>query len=253
MQANGKSTMTTKNYWIAAIAWFSMLLFSVPGSAETEKNVVAAGVANEVSKAPIRNIITLPANGLKAIESDGKIILMSDNGRFVFSGEMYDTWYRTSHTTVEELKNVATKIELDRMNLDIGQLNTLQKGSGPKNVVIFIDTQCRFCHQLMKEIEPFLDEYTFQFVVSGILGEKSLQEAKAVSCAASKDLAFKAILSNKIQKLEQAATCNKAVMQKTEITKIMFGLKRAPFLIAPDGTTLSGKPRDLKKWLEANS
>ena len=222
-------------------------------SGATPAQEMAAGQADTIRKAPIRNIVTLPANGIKAIETDGKIMLMSDNGRFVFSGEMYDTWYQESHTTLKSLQDVATKIHLDRMRLDINQLNTITLGTGKKEVVLFVDTQCSYCHALIKETNGFLDEYTFKIVFAGILGQTSLSEAEKVSCAANKKDVLKAVLRGRASKLDQIDNCNKSIQEKTEITKIMFGLKRAPFLIAPNGSTLSGKPQDLGIWLEANS
>ena len=42
--------------------------------------------------AKIKEIVTLPIKGIRAVESDGQIVFISDNGRFVITGQIYDVW-----------------------------------------------------------------------------------------------------------------------------------------------------------------
>uniref|UniRef100_UPI0005AB88DC disulfide isomerase DsbC N-terminal domain-containing protein n=1 Tax=Aeromonas rivuli TaxID=648794 RepID=UPI0005AB88DC len=39
--------------------------------------------------AKIKEIVTLPIKGIRAVESDGQIVFISDNGRFVITGALF--------------------------------------------------------------------------------------------------------------------------------------------------------------------
>nr|WP_252152636.1 disulfide isomerase DsbC N-terminal domain-containing protein [Escherichia coli] len=42
--------------------------------------------------AKIEDIVELPIKGVRAVQSDGQIMFLSENGRFVISGQIYDLW-----------------------------------------------------------------------------------------------------------------------------------------------------------------
>src|SRR3546814_1560108 len=53
----------------------------------------------------IDEVVSLPVQKLKAVESEGQIVFMSENGRFVFIGQIYDVWQRKSLDTMGQIKN----------------------------------------------------------------------------------------------------------------------------------------------------
>ena len=72
---------------------------------------IALGVASlSVSAAPlditdpraanIEDMVKMPVKGLQAIQSKGQIYYVSDNGRFVFSGQMIDIWQKKELNTL---------------------------------------------------------------------------------------------------------------------------------------------------------
>jgi len=124
--------------------------------------------------AKIKEIVTLPIKGIRAVESDGQIVFISDNGRFVITGQIYDVWGR----------------------MDVDKLNTISFGHGPKDVVLFVDPRCGVCHKLIGEAKPLAEEYTFKIVVIPALGDESNQLAKALHCAKDKTNALDALLNN---------------------------------------------------------
>ncbi|NMU88035.1 thioredoxin fold domain-containing protein, partial [Vibrio parahaemolyticus] len=102
-------------------------------------------------------------------------------------------WQKKPLSTLTEMRDVADRFRLRDMNVDIDAMNVAKLGTGPKEVVVFVDPQCGACHQLMEEAKALKDEYTFKFVVIPILGDKSNRLARALSCITDQDKAFEAL------------------------------------------------------------
>ncbi len=154
----------------------------------------------------------------------------------------------------------APQPEVKRVDLtpyDVDHLNVVSVGKGPKTVTVFVDPQCGWCHKLMEEVESddsIKKDFTFRFVVVGILGPESERLAKAMSCASTKDVAEKwnALRKGKkgIDKLSQKLLCGDDVFKKSQAARTGLGFNGVPFVVAPDGRTAGGKPADLRAFLE---
>lgn len=132
------------NRWIDAIV-LSLLLMVTATAAVTEKDVA-----------------TLPIQGLKAIKQAGEVVFMSDNGRFVIKGELYDLWTRQRVTDFKAMQRLSQRFDLKKMKLDIEALNTVTMGSSTNTVVIFITTDCPHCKSLIQAAKPLTAAYRFQ-------------------------------------------------------------------------------------------
>lgn len=71
---------------------------------------------------------------LIAIEATpGKMILVSENGRFIFQGKVYDTYNSMKQLTgVEDIKNYALKANLRKLSIDPDTLSSARIGNGEK-------------------------------------------------------------------------------------------------------------------------
>lgn len=224
--------------------------------AETEANTKAA-----LSRvAPIERVVTIEANAIRAIKAtDGKIMYLVDNGRFAFVGKMFDVWNRQELSTIEEIADAVQKINLDRMGFKLDRVNHISVGQGAKHITIFVDPQCGWCHRLMGEINAkpeLMKDYTFDFVVVPVLGDRSTQLAKKLYCAntESDEVKYKALTggARTIEALEQKADedCDLEVFNQTRTVAQAVGVQSVPMLIAHDGRWERGKPHDLMAFLE---
>ena len=114
--------------------------------------------------------MTLPINGVRAVESDGQIVFISDNGRFVITGQIYDVWSKNLSAQCPKCVLSPTAYISKEMGMDVDKLNTISFGHGPKDVVLFVDPRCGVCHKLIGEAKPLAEKYTFKIVVIPALG-----------------------------------------------------------------------------------
>ena len=102
--------------------------------------LVQAEPVSEVSPVgKIDGMVSLPVTGMKAVESNGRIVFMSDSGRFVIDGTLYDAWSKKPLTSLEEIREGGNTLDLSRLGLKMDDLNPLTVGEGKKKVVVFVD------------------------------------------------------------------------------------------------------------------
>lgn len=94
----------------------------------------------------------VPTNGLIALDIDGKLNVMTSNGRFVLKGYLYDTWAKKPLEKFDDVAKYASIIPMKELNLNIADLQPAVWGSGPEKVMIFIDPNCQYCHATLKEL-----------------------------------------------------------------------------------------------------
>ncbi|TDX26802.1 thiol:disulfide interchange protein DsbC [Modicisalibacter xianhensis] len=209
------------------------------------------GLGNiDFSKVEIDRVIELPIKGMSAVESNGQILFISANGRFAFSGQMFDLWYKRPVDTMAQVEDALSRIHLQQMGLEPESLNTVTMGTGSREVTIFTDPLCKACHALAEELKAFADEYTFHFVVIPALGDDSNKLAERFSCAQSKDEALTALLNGTLATLPIQSDCDTSVYQKTLMASHLMDINGVPFVIADDGRVSRGRPANLHQWLQ---
>ncbi len=213
--------------------------------------LVQAEPVSEVSPVgKIDGMVSLPVTGMKAVESNGRIVFMSDSGRFVIDGTLYDAWSKKPLTSLEEIREAGNTLDLGRLGLKMDDLNPLTLGEGKKKVVVFVDPRCPHCHELLKQALPLTKEYTFQILPVPVLGPDSERQVRQLGCARDKKAATDALLNGRIGNLEQDDACNLEPMQRTLVTAQILGIQGVPFIVANDGRISRGRPYDLSAWLE---
>ncbi len=202
---------------------------------------VQAEPVSEVSPVgKIDGMVSLPVTGMN----------MSDSGRFVIDGTLYDAWSKKPLTSLEEIREAGNTLDLSRLGLKMDDLNPLTLGEGKKKVVVFVDPRCPHCHELLKQALPLTKEYTFQILPVPVLGPDSERQVRQLGCARDKKAATDALLNGRIGNLEQDDACNLEPMQRTLVTAQILGIQGVPFIVANDGRISRGRPYDLSAWLE---
>lgn len=120
-----------------------------------------------------------------------------------------------------------------------------------------MDPQCGWCHKLVGELNAnpdYYKNYTWNFVILPVLGDRSVQLSKKLHCAKTTDQGekFKAFQGGfrAIEALEQQSDCDMTNFESTLTVARALGVQGVPMVIAPDGRFERGKPRDLKAFLE---
>ena len=235
--------------YIAALAM--MVLASASVAAQEQSLDERMALAAQSIK--IDAIATLPIRSLKAVESEGKIVFMSENGRFALVGQMYDIWQKKPLDTIAQIRDAGSKLSFKGMGLDIDELNTLSMGSGKEQVVAFVDPNCPICHTLMKDAKGLTEQYTFKFVVVPALGKDSVAPTKAVACAKDRAEALTAFMGNTIKSLPTQEPCDMKRYSTTLIAADLMGINGVPLVVAPNGDISRGRPSNLSSWLKEHT
>ena len=204
----------------------------------------------DVSALQIGGMIKIPVKTMQAVESKGQILFVSENGRYVFSGQMYDLWAKEKTlSTMGQIKASVERLNLKGMGIDIDGLNTMVIGSGSKEVVAFVDPKCGICHKLMTDAKKLGKDYVFKFVSVPALGEESNVLSKRLFCAADKSQRLDAFMNNAIKTLTIQQKCDTGGYDHTLLLATLIPVDGVPFVVAPDGRTNRGYPGNLGKWL----
>lgn len=201
----------------------------------------------------INGVVELPIKGMNAVDHDGQIVFISDNGRFVLTGQMYDIWYGSFIDSMAEIKDIGSRIDLARMGLKPEALNTVSFGTGKKEVVMFTDPLCGYCHALSHDLKALSKEYTVHLIVIPALGEESNRLAQRVACAKDEDEARDALLNGTLETLPTQEKCDLSVYKKTLVAAELIDVNGVPFVIADDGRVSRGRPGNLKAWLKGDA
>lgn len=215
--------------------------------------VAAAASASAADQADSQNNQTapMPINGMIAAVKNGKMAFVSDNGRFVFRGSMYDTWSQKEITTLDEAAQASKYIDLKKINFNIDDLVPFTVGTGSRSVVVFTDPLCPSCAQLISDLNK-VEGYSFKIVEVPALGDESAKIVRSLLCAKDTGEAFDiATGKSKPRVIEQrGADCDTSPIGKRIISAQMFGVKGVPFMIRDDGLIKHGYEKGtIANWL----
>lgn len=193
----------------------------------------------------------LPINGMIAAVKNEKLAFVSDNGRFVFRGSLYDTWSRKEITTLAEAERASNYIDLAKLRFRVDDLAPFTFGTGSKEVVIFTDPLCPSCHQLVQDLKQ-VKGYTFKILELSAMGPDSGKIVRSLHCAKDKSEALAVALGEtKPRVVDQVGDdCDTSAIGKRIISAQMFGVKGVPFMIRNDGLVRHGYEKgSLEPWL----
>lgn len=210
--------------------------------------------ADLLSNTNIEGLKALPIHGLSMVKAGGKTFFMSDNGRFVITGTLLDVWNRVAVTELDQVDQIANRIDLSKMKLKIDDLGPASFGTGKPQVVVFVDPRCPYCGKVQKQMEAIKGQYTFKLVPIPVLGSESQSLVVKIGCllqTPSKDKAREALIHQAYDTLpsEIDSKCDREPVQRAMVTAKLFGIDGVPFLIAPDGRTFKGAQDSLADWL----
>ena len=105
-------------------------VLTVLASADTNPSSPSVSdTADLLSNANIEGLKALTIHGLNMVKAGGKTFFMLDNGRFVITGTLLDVWNRVAVTELDQVDQIASRIDLSKMKLKIDDLGPATVGS----------------------------------------------------------------------------------------------------------------------------
>ncbi len=201
----------------------------------------------------IEGMQRLPVVGVQMVQAGERVLFVSANGRYVFTGPAWDLWHGTKLESLEDGARLAERIDLKRLGLDPAALGALDHGSGEGEVVVFVDPRCPHCRGLLDKLPALADRYRFRLIPLPVLGPDSETAVARLGCLAERDpsAAREALLADTVDQIRAPeGACGQAPAQRALVTAQLLGIAGVPYLIAPDGRLQQGVPADLDAWLE---
>jgi len=203
----------------------------------------------------IDEVKRLPATGLSYIKAGDKKFLTTDNGHFVIAGNfvLVDMWQGKVIKSVADTKNVE-KVDLRKIGIKPEEISSFTIGSGKKEVTVFIDPQCPYCNDLIKQMEPLGKEYKFFLTLVPVLGKESAEIIKKVICNKDQTQSLAALLAKDFSKLpalnRDDKTCDLKPLQKAVVMTKLLDIQAVPYIFLPSKNTFRGGAKSFKTLLE---
>ncbi len=197
----------------------------------------------------------LPMLGLSMIKAGDKNFLISDNGHFVVAGnfKLIDMWQGKVIGSVSDTKGI-DKVDLRKIGLSPEELSLFSIGTGKKEVVIFVDPQCTYCHDLIAQLEPLGKDYVFRLVLIPVMGKESAEISKKLICNKDKEQSLQALIAKDYAKLpalvRQEGSCDLKPLQKAVVATKLLDIQGVPFIFLPSHNTFRGGAKSFKTLLE---
>ena len=224
--------------------------------AATNEPPVAAGTAEARARDAIRKINptiridqigAAPIKGFREVIVDGQVFYVSDDGRHLLQGSLFEV----------ETREDLGKASLGKLRrkllatIPVSERIVFAPPNPKYTVTVFTDVECGYCRKFHSEIAEINRQgIAVQYLAFPRMGLASEDFKKMVSvwCAPDKR---KALTDAKNDRPVPARSCTNPVTMEYDIGR-RVGLTGTPMILAPDGTELGGylPPDKLRQALD---
>lgn len=222
----------------------SLLVTAMSGVAHAD----SAKVKQSLEKLGIvdADVKNTPVVGLKTVLTDSGVLYVTDDGKYVLQGTLYDI-------SKKQPVNVTNQMLMGKLN-SLEKDMIIYKAPQEKHVVtVFTDITCGYCHKLHEDMKDYnslgITVRYLAFPRQG-LNSKAADDMKAIWCAKDRAKEFDSSMTG--GKVE-AATCNINIAEQFTLGQ-QFGVTGTPAVILEDGTLIPGYqgPKEMKEMLDAH-
>ena len=197
----------------------------------------------------VDGIEAAPVSGFREVVAGGQVIYVSDDGRYLFQGNLIDIVSR------KDLGEVAMgKVRLGVLKgIPMEDRIVYAPAGTPKHtVVVFTDVECGYCRKFHDDIAKYNAqgirvEY-LAFPRAGI-GSGDYQKMVSVWCASDRR---KALTDAKAGRTVPKKTCERSPVDQQHLAGNRVGLTGTPMILAEDGQQVGGylAPEQLRARLD---
>jgi thiol:disulfide interchange protein DsbC len=185
--------------------------------------------------------------GFRVVVVDGQVVFVSDDGKHLIQGAVYDTSTQTN-LGAESLAMVRRKL---LASIPVSERIVFAPRNPKYTVSVFTDVECGYCRKLHAQIGEFNKQgIAVQYLAFPRMGLGSDDFKKMVSvwCATDKR---QALTDAKNDKPVAAKTCKNPVTMEYDVGR-RVGLTGTPMILSADGTELGGyvTPAQLRAALD---
>jgi len=186
-----------------------------------------------------------PVNGLRAISTDSGVIYITEDGKHVLQGPMYDV----SGAQPVNVTNQALMTKLEALKKEM----IVYKAKNEKHVItVFTDITCGYCHKLHQQMQDYNDlGITVRYLAFPRQGlnSKTEKDMQSIWCTGNRKTSFDAAMrGDEIT----PATCKTSNIAKHFELGVQFGVTGTPAIVLEDGTLVPGyqPPKEMAAMLD---
>lgn len=226
-----------KRIRIAAIvlaAAASVLGCSAQADQTTDKIKAALQSRLGVDGSDIKGITKAPMAGLYEVNLGTQILYSDANGDYVLTGDLIDA---KAHRNLTEAR-LAELNKVDFAKLPFANAVKVVKGNGKRQMAVFSDPNCPYCHQLESTLKS-IDNVTVYTFLYPVLSPDSTAKAKSIWCSTDRAKAWESWMQDH-QAPTAAGTCDTAALDKNLALGHAMGVDGTPTVFLADGRRLPG-------------
>ena len=215
-----------------------------PGSAEARAR---DAIHKLNAKVQIDHIGAAPIPGFREAIVGGQTLYISDDGRYMLQGSLYDMVAKQdlSQASVSKLRRELLK------TIPVSDRIVFAPPNPKYTVAVFTDVECGFCRKLHSQIADYNREgiavQYLAFPRMGI-GSPDFQKMVNVWCATDRK---QALTDAKNDRAVPLRNCKNPVTMEYDVGQ-RVGLEGTPMIVAADGTAMPGymPPKELRAALD---
>lgn len=183
----------------------------------------------------VTSIEPAPIPGMVEVILEGQIIYISEDGRYLIEGVVFDIKNRRDLT--EERRSGLRKEAMDKVNPD--EMIVFAAEHPRHTVTVFTDIDCGYCRKLHGDMAQYNAKgisIQYLFFPRAGLGSHSYEKAVSVYCA---DDSQTALTFAKLGEEPDPRQCDNPVSDHMKLGR-MAGVNGTPAIVTEDGTLLAG-------------
>lgn len=195
----------------------------------------------------IDQIAAAPVKGFREAIVDGQVLYVSDDGKYVMQGALYDAASR-ENLAKDSMNKLRRKL---LASIPVSDRIVFAPAKPKYTVSVFTDVECGYCRKFHAQIAEYNKQgIAVQYLAFPRMGLGSEDFKKMVSVWCSADRQ-KALTEAKNDRPPQAKDCKNPVTMEYDIGR-RVGLQGTPMILGPDGSELGGyvEPAQLRAALD---
>lgn len=227
-----------------SLLFLSFLAASLSGSAFADDALIRQSLSKlGIEQAEIQ---PAPIAGLKTVIADAGILYISEDGKHIIQGTLYDI-------SQAQPVNLTNKLLMTKLN-GLEKEMIVYPAADQKHVItVFTDITCGYCHKLHEQMKEYNDQgITVRYLAFPRQGLKSQAERdmNVIWCAKDRAKAFDSAMK---QEKVTGETCDIDLAKHYQLG-VQFGIQGTPAIVLEDGTLIPGYqgPKEMKQLLDAH-
>lgn len=222
----------------------------VSADAEPDLDAVKAGFTERFPQIRKESIHAGPVDGLLEIREGTLVAYLSDDGRYLFQGDLIDL--ETDTNLTQKAAGIARKAMLAETPPSAEIVFSPEEGAQKHSVTIFTDIDCTFCRKLHRQMDEYMAagiEVRYLLYPRGGPGSASWAKAEEVMCANDRNVAITMAKNDEVVVSKECAESS-LVMDSYRLGA-QVGLSGTPAIVLEDGQIISGylPPAELARRL----